>query len=100
MGPEVKRVATRNITLKLPEETLKAVKILAAERDKSVSGMLTEALEQLIREDTGYEQARREFMQVVDSGADLGTRGRVDWTRDELQGVLRSEHRKVGNAEH
>jgi predicted transcriptional regulator len=77
-------MARRNITLSLPEETLRSVKVLAAKRETSVSAMLSEALEELAREESGYEQARREFMSVADQGFDLGTNGRRSWSRDEL----------------
>ncbi|MEX2535538.1 MAG: ribbon-helix-helix domain-containing protein [Trueperaceae bacterium] len=77
-------MANRNITLSLPEETLRTVKILAAKRDTSVSAMLGEALESLVREDSGYEQSRREFMRAGERGFDLGTNDRAIWTRDEL----------------
>jgi predicted transcriptional regulator len=77
-------MANRNITLSLPEETLKGVKVLAAKRETSVSAMLAEALETLVRAESGYEQARREFMLLGAQGFDLGTHGHARWTRDDL----------------
>ncbi len=77
-------MAMRNITLALPEETLREVKVLAAKRGTSVSAMLREKLEALVREESDYEQAHREFMDVVEKGFQLGTYGKVSWTRDEL----------------
>lgn len=77
-------MANRNITLSVPEQTLRAAKILAAKRDTSVSALLRKALDELVREESGYEIARREFMAVVDQGFDLGTMGKASWTRDEL----------------
>jgi hypothetical protein len=74
-------MAKRNITLSLPEETLRSVKVLAAKRETSVSAMLSETLEALAREESGYEQARREFMSVAERGFDLGTNGRANWSR-------------------
>ena len=75
--------ATQNITLALPKETLRQVKIIAAKRDTSVSALLKEKLEDLVHEESDYEQAHREFMEVVDRGFDLGTYGKITWTRDE-----------------
>jgi predicted transcriptional regulator len=77
-------MADRNITLKLPEETLKAVKVLAAERETSVSAMLNEVLTELVRRESGYRQAHAEFMRVAREGTPMSTYGRVSWTRDEL----------------
>jgi hypothetical protein len=77
-------MAKRTITLSFPEETLRAARVVAAKRDTSVSAMLAEVLESLIREESGYEQARREFMRIGEQGFDLGTKGRSTWTRDDL----------------
>lgn len=77
-------MAGRNLTLSLPEETVRAVKILAAKRDTSVSAMVSDALEALVREESGYELARRNFMRVAEQGFDLGTHDRISSSRDEL----------------
>lgn len=77
-------MANRNITLSLPEETLKQARIIAAERDTSVSRMVADALKEIVERETGYEQARREFMALVEQGFDLGGKGEVRYTRDEL----------------
>ncbi len=73
--------ATRNITLALPEETLREVKILAAKRGTSVSAMLREKRGALVQEQSDYETARRGFTEVVDKGFALGTYGKASWTR-------------------
>lgn len=77
-------MATRNITLALPEETLREVKILAAKRGTSVSAMLREKLEALVQEESDYARAMREALGALERGYDLGTYGKVSWTRDEL----------------
>lgn len=74
----------QNVTVALPKDVLRQVKVIAAKRGTSVSAILKEKLESLVREESDYEQARREFMAVVDKGFDLGTQGRASWTRDEL----------------
>lgn len=77
-------MAMRNITLALPEETLREVKILAAKRGTSVSAMLREKLEALVREESDYARAKREALAALEHGYDLGTYGKASWTRDEL----------------
>ena len=77
-------MAMRNITLALPEKTLREIKIIAAKRGTSVSAMLREKLETLVSDESDYEVARREFMDVADKGFELGTHGKATWTRDEL----------------
>jgi len=48
-----------NITLKLDSALLREAKILAAEQGTSISAMLAERLEQIVRERKAYDQARR-----------------------------------------
>jgi predicted transcriptional regulator len=77
-------MATRNITLALPEEVLKQVKIIAAKRETSVSAMLREKLKELVQEEDEYSQAMREALEALEHGFELGTYGKATWTRDEL----------------
>lgn len=75
---------TRNITLSLPRETLKRVRLIAVEREESVSGLLAKTLEELVREADLYEQARQDHMALLDEDLNLGTKGAIDWSRDSL----------------
>jgi hypothetical protein len=74
----------QNITLSLPRELLKRVKRLAADRDTSVSGLMTEALTRLTNETRRYSAARRRSLLALQSSRSLGTDGRATWSRDEL----------------
>ena len=74
----------QKITLSLPKELLRRVKVIAAKRGTSVSALLTEKLEQIVLEADDYEQARRKAMALMDKGFELGTHGKITWTRDEL----------------
>lgn len=74
----------QNVTLALPAETVRRLKVLAAERGSSISRMLTEALEEILRHDDAYERARRRSLADLEHGFELGTHGRITWTRDEL----------------
>ncbi len=71
-----------NITLKLDAELLKKARVLAAEQGTSVSRMLAERLEEVVRERAGYDRARKRALARLRVGMDLG------WTRpgsrDEL----------------
>ena len=71
-----------NFTLKLDAALLREIKILAAETGTSVSAMLTERLEEVVRERKGYEIARRRALARLRKGMDL------HWTpprsRDDL----------------
>jgi hypothetical protein len=78
------RAETRNVTLALPVTLLRKVKKLAVDSDSSVSGLLTSALERIVDEKDEYGRARRRFLARMRKGYDLGTNGRIAWTRDEL----------------
>jgi predicted transcriptional regulator len=74
----------QNVTLSLPRDLLRRVKRLAADRDTSVSALMTEALSRLADEDRRYSAARKRALAAMKSARSLGTRGRRTWTRDQL----------------
>lgn len=74
----------QNVTLALPADTVRRLKVLAAERGTSISRMLTERLEEILAKDDEYERAKRRGLARLEQGWDLGTDGRRTWTRDEL----------------
>ena len=74
----------QNITLSLPKDVLLKVKLLAVKRETSVSGLLTQTLENLVQQEEAYAHAQLRHLQLLEQGADLGTEGRVTTTRDEL----------------
>jgi len=75
-------VAKSNVTLKLDTDLLREARILAAEEGRSLSALLTERLEAMIRERKAFEKARRRALARLREGLDL------QWTpprsRDEL----------------
>ena len=71
----------QNITVRLDRRTLRKAKVLAAKRNTSISGLLAEQIETLVREDDAYEHAHRRALALLDQGFHLG--GRIDSTRDE-----------------
>lgn len=74
----------QNITLRLPRALLKRVKRVAADRDTSVSALMTEALDRLADEDRRYSAARKRALAALKSPRSLGTKGRRTWSRDAL----------------
>jgi metal-responsive CopG/Arc/MetJ family transcriptional regulator len=74
----------QNITLSIPEEVLRKIKILAAQRKISVSQLLTEALERLIQDETGYAEARQRQMEWLEHGFNLSWDNNKPSSRDEL----------------
>jgi predicted transcriptional regulator len=74
----------RNITLALPRSLLRKVKILAAERETSVSRLLAETLQEIVERDDAYERAYARWREDMKHLRNLGTNGKITWTRDEL----------------
>lgn len=75
---------TQNITLSIPKKVLRKIKILAAERQTSVSHLLTETLEKLIEEETGYTIARQRQIEWLERGFNLGLGNTEPSHREEL----------------
>jgi hypothetical protein len=72
----------RNVTLKLDAELLKHARVLAAEQGSSISRMLAEKLEEVVRERAGYDRARKRALARLRVGMDLGWMRPA--SRDEL----------------
>lgn len=75
---------TRNVTLALPDDLVKKVKVIAAQRDTSISAMLAAQLQRLADEEEGYLTAMNDLMTDLRRGYNLGTQGRIDSGRDSL----------------
>jgi hypothetical protein len=77
-------MGNQNITLSLPEDDIRAAKILAASRGTSVSQLLARMLRELVERETGYAHARDRSLARLREGMDLGTGGHIDWSRDSV----------------
>jgi plasmid stability protein len=64
----------QNITLSLPKALLKKAKILAVMKDRSLSDLLRETLEDKLKEETAR----------MEKGFDLGTKGKITVSREDL----------------
>jgi hypothetical protein len=75
---------TQNITLSLPKRTLKKIKQIAAQRQTSVSSLLSEVLEEIADQETGYTRARQRQLVLLEKGFDLGLKEKQPASREEL----------------
>lgn len=73
----------QNITISLPKQLLRQAKHLAIERGISLSGLLVQLLEEATRKDDEYKKARERHLALLDA-LDLGSLGKVQWSRSEL----------------
>jgi hypothetical protein len=71
-----------NITLKVDAELVREAKVLAAQRGTSVSRLLADHLEQLIRSERAYEANMRRALDRLEKGLDL------EWTPAADRGEL------------
>ncbi len=74
----------QNVTLAIPKDILRKAKILAAQKNTSLSGLLTQALADLVEHQEKYDLARRRSLAMLQSDLDLGTQGTTSWKREEL----------------
>lgn len=61
-----------NVTLKLDADLIREARVLAAEEGQSISALLTERLEALVRERKAFDKARRRALARLRDGFDLG----------------------------
>lgn len=71
-----------NITLKLDRELLRKARVVAAEKDTSVSALLADQLERIVKDRDAYESAKKRALARLKRGYNLGYK-RPD-SRDEL----------------
>ena len=71
-----------NLTLKLDADLIREVRILAAEQGTSISALLSDRLERMVRERKAYDSARRRALARLSEGYDL--HWKRPHSRDEL----------------
>ena len=70
-------VQKTNVTLRLDAGLVREAKVLAAQRGSSVSRLLSEQVEELVRKERGYQAAERRALARLKRAYDL------DWTPGE-----------------
>ena len=65
-------MSTQNITLKIPAETIRKAKVIAAERGTSISALVAGKIEEIVGEDAEYQAARRRALEWLAQGWHLG----------------------------
>jgi hypothetical protein len=71
-----------NVTVKLDADLLKEVRVVAAEEGRSISALLADRLDLIVRERKAFDQARRRALARLREGLDLGWAPPT--SRDEL----------------
>jgi predicted DNA-binding protein len=76
-------MTTKNITLSMPAELVRRAKVLAAQRDMSVSSLVARLLEQLVGDVRDYDEAWELERRMMNAGLGLQV-GPITWSRDEV----------------
>ncbi|MDR3202233.1 MAG: BrnA antitoxin family protein [Bifidobacteriaceae bacterium] len=75
-------MSTKNITLSLPADLVRQAKVLAAQRDTSVSGLVAELLGQAVGDPTDFAEEWAAEERRMAAGIGLRV-GKITWTREE-----------------
>lgn len=79
---KMQSIMKTNVTLKLDADLLREARVVAAEEGRSISALLADRLEAIVRERKAFDKARRRAVARLREGLDL------QWTpprsRDEL----------------
>jgi predicted DNA-binding protein len=76
-------MTTKNITLAMPAELVRRAKVLAAQRDMSVSSLVARLLEQLVGDVRDYDEAWELERRKMNAGIGMQV-GPITWSRDEV----------------
>jgi hypothetical protein len=74
--------AKRNVTISLGPETIRKIRILAARRSTSISGLIAQEIDKLVGEEEAWERSERSALALLGEGFHLG--GLTSVTRGEL----------------
>ena len=79
---ENRQMPKQNITLRLDRDLIRRARQLSARKSTSVSKLLGQELERLVREHEPCERAKRSALAALKKGFHMG--GTITVTRDEL----------------
>jgi hypothetical protein len=74
----------QNVTLSLPKGLLKKAKALAARKEKSLSELMRDSLEEKVRQSSGYKEAMDRQLELMEKGFDFGIKDKIAISREEI----------------
>lgn len=74
----------KNVTLSLPESLLRRFRVYAAAQDRSMTGLMAEAIGNVMDQNGVTGRAKRRFLDRIQNAPDRGTGGVIRWSREEL----------------
>jgi hypothetical protein len=79
--PKSKERQKQNLTIQLDRATIQKIKVIAAEEETSIGGLVVKQLEEVVGRKEAYRQAKRQALALMDDGFHLG--GVIRATRDD-----------------
>lgn len=74
----------RSLTLTLDADPFRRLEVVAAKRGLSVSALVLASLIEVADDSRDYLHSKDRAVALLRQGIDLGTKGAVTWSRDEL----------------
>jgi len=74
----------QNTTLSLSKDLLNKIKHIAIDKNTSISGLLTQTLEEIVQRDDSYHKAKTRQISLLKQGFEMGIRNKMDWKREDL----------------
>ena len=74
----------RNLTIHLPDQLIRRLRVCAAIRNQSMTTVIKEAIERTLAQDSVREAAATRLIRRLQNAPDRGLGGRISWTREEL----------------
>ncbi|MEW6624205.1 MAG: CopG family transcriptional regulator [Bacillota bacterium] len=74
----------QNITLSIPKEILKQAKLIAVQKNTSVSKLLSQKLQEIVEKEKDYLKAKERQVYFMQKGFDLQVKEQPSWKRDDL----------------
>ena len=75
---------TQNVTLAIPKQVLSDARLLVMKRQTSLSALVTQMLAEMVAEENDYTKARDHHLGLLNANRDLGTRGVIGRTREDV----------------
>jgi hypothetical protein len=68
----------------IQDDLLAKLRVYAAKRNESMTTVINADIRQIVSADEEREAAKRRILERLKNPPDLGTRGGITWTREEL----------------
>jgi len=74
----------RNVTFNLPEPLLRRFRVYAAERNRSMTDLVADAMDRMMSQESEREKAAKRLIERMRNAPNRGTGGVITWKREDL----------------